>query len=124
MRKASPFALIVVAAISCFATPSQVCAANTIQISNQAVGTGSITCSGTYTTDAGWAVLSVTLYCSPVLGGNQSSQAANYSMGNWGPATIGGLTSGVQYNVWATMIIQKGVNMQTINSATTQLTPK
>jgi len=128
MRKAAWFALTALVAVGWLSAASPVWAApahGTISISNQSVGTGSIKCSGPYTVDSnnGWSVSSITLYAYPQAGGAQSSQGATFGGGNWGPTTISGLTSGVKYTVYAQMIIMNGANSQTINSATTTLTP-
>jgi len=127
MTKAQQSLLAAITAICWLLAPSQAQAqaeGGTIQISTQGVGVGSITCGGTYTLVPGWTVNTITLYANPINGGAQSSAGASFGAGNWGNTTINGLTSKAKYTVWASMVITKGVNMQTINSATTVLTPK
>jgi len=95
----------------------------TIGISNlSSTQAGKITADGTYTVKDGWSVTSITLIAYPSNGGAQSSQAAGYMGGNWGPASITGLTSGVKYNVYAQMMITDGTVSQTINSAISTIT--
>lgn len=111
------------AVIGWFTMPGMAHAANAITMQNQAVGPTSFTGSGTYTLDPGWTVQSIALKARPTSGGAVLSQSANFQNGNWGPATIAGLTGGLQYDFYVEMIITNGANQQTIQSATTKATP-